>query len=341
MYLELPGSDFFLFGMGPRRKLLYRAGALSDALSGELLQRWDVAGECRTPADYALRLRTRGGQEVSILEDEQAVWLRDEHGRRPLTQGAIHLPQFTAHPHRDTLRILHHEILINIVDGKPLPNFFVYRKPWRRDGAMMAMCLQRTGNIDLLRDWILSLEDPYDRNNAHHAEPDNLGQVLYLLSLVADRSHPLVAGVLAEAQRCRKGNYIEGLSDFAPHPVYQTKWLKFGLAALGLGDDLVIPAVPDAYSALFWWAYKDQHVPTEPFSARSRALYPYLGVAEDHFASRPLDTSLIASGYPLTWEAQASQADYPSIARANPVLADKRICMPHTWHAAELFLRFI
>jgi hypothetical protein len=148
--------------------------------------------------------------------------------------------------------VLHQEILVNVIDGMPVPNFFVYRKPWYRDGAMMGMCLRETGNLDLLRDWILGLREPYDGNNAGETEADNLGQALYLISLVADKSHPLTARVLAELPRFESENYIRGHSDFAQHPVYQTKWAKFGLAALGLPDPYQIPLLPDAYSALFW-----------------------------------------------------------------------------------------
>ena len=37
------------------------------------------------------------------------------------------------------LRVLHQELLFNIIGGKPVPNLFVYPKPWYRDGAMVAM----------------------------------------------------------------------------------------------------------------------------------------------------------------------------------------------------------
>jgi hypothetical protein len=48
-------SRFFLFGMGNRRKLIYRAGKLMDAFTGEVLRRWKVISEAIEPAEYRVR----------------------------------------------------------------------------------------------------------------------------------------------------------------------------------------------------------------------------------------------------------------------------------------------
>jgi len=42
--------------------------------------------------------------------------------------------------------------------------------------------------------------------------------------------------------------------------------------------------------------------------------------------------------YPLTWEIQASQADYRGMAAIDPVFVKQKTSVPHTWHAAEVFL---
>jgi hypothetical protein len=121
--------------------------------------------------------------------------------------------------------VLHHEVLVNVTDAGPLPNFYVYKKPWYRDGAMMALCLRATGNLDVIRDWIMGLTEPFDRNNAGENEADNLGQALFLISLVSDRNHPLVPKIQKELIRFQvqdqDSRYIKGRSDFAEHPVYQ------------------------------------------------------------------------------------------------------------------------
>jgi hypothetical protein len=42
--------------------------------------------------------------------------------------------------------------------------------------------------------------------------------------------------------------------------------------------------------------------------------------------------------YPLSWEAEASQAKYAGMTRIDPKYVERRLCAPHTWHAAEMFL---
>ena len=335
--MQLPKVNFYLFGMGNRRKFIYKDGTLFDARTGEVFRKWQAVEEKILPSQYTVRLKTSDGKMVSIIEDEQAVWLEEDRERDPLTKAPIHLPKFEGHPYTGLLRILHQEILINIVDSKPVPNFFVYSKPWYRDGAMVAMCLQKTNNLHLIKPWILQLDEPFDRNNAGHQEPDNLGQVLYLVSLVADANHPVVDKVLRVIPQFKKGNYIAGMSDFAEHPVYQTKWLKFGLRTLHLEDPYEIPAVFDSYSALFWIDFKDAHVEGSAFSREMARNYPYLVWAEAHFHNWP-PPMLLKEQYPLTWEAHASQARYEGMKLVSQEYVDRKICAPHSWHASEMFL---
>jgi hypothetical protein len=338
---DLPDVHFYLFGMGQRTKFIYRDGRLLDARSGKAIREWKLKNDMIVPPDYLVSLEKADGAEVTIVEDEQAVWI-EEGGQRVAmegTQSAVRLPRFDGHRYARVLRVLHQELLVNITSAGPVPNFFVYPKPWYRDGAMMAMAFHETGNLDLIRGWILGLREPFDRNNGGVTEPDNLGQALYLISLVSDKNHPLVAQVLAELPRFEReearGKYILGKSDFAEHPVYQTKWLKFGLRALALPDNYTVPLVPDGYSALFWMDYREAHVAGK--DSDDRTAYPYLGWACDHFHG--VKKSPISNrDYPLTWEQNASQAAYSGLAVLDPIYVEKRLSAPHTWHAAEVFL---
>ncbi len=336
--MQLPNMAFFLFGMGGRRKWLYKDGAFADALTGQVVRRWEVAAERIVPAEYAVHLETKDGHAVSIVEDEEAIWIETDGERQPLSQGHVNLPTFQGHRYASVLRVLHQEMLVNIVNGAPVPNLFVYRKPWYRDAAMVCMCLEKTLNLHLVADWILGLREPFDRNNANTCEPDNLGQALYMISLVSDASHPLAKTILEALPRFRTGSHIVGITDGAQHPVYQTKWLKYGLARLGLDDPYEIPPVNDPYSALFWMDYKEQHVDGPRFGERSRERYPYLGWAEDHFYGEPPGEIGGGLEYPLTWESYASEADYPSMSVVSNEYARRKMCAPHTWHAAEMFL---
>lgn len=338
--MKPPDRAFYLFGMGNRRKLLYRAGRVVDVFRAETLRSWHVAEERIVPTEYRVDLRIRAGREVRIFEDGQGVWLEQAGRRDRLTAGRVNLPRFEGHPHAPLLRAAHQEVLVNVVAGRPVPNLLAYRRPWYRDAAMMCMCLETTGNLHLAAEWIRSLREPFDRNNAGACEPDNLGQALYMISLAEGAHHPLVPAILHTIPRFARGRHIAGSTDSAEHAVYQTKWLKFGLRALGLEDPYEIPAVFDPYSALFWMGFRDAHVPGEPFRPQSKDSYPYLAWAEAHFHGWPAPAGMDAGRYPLTWEARASQADCARMGLLREEYVAGRIACPHAWHAAEVFLYY-
>ncbi len=339
--VELPDVRFFQFGMGARAKLVYRDGRLTDGRTHALVARWDVLAETILPDAYTVVMQTPAG-EVRLVEDSLAVWVEQGASRRALdgTRSPLRLPSFEGHPHAAVLRVLHHEVLINIVGGKPVPNYFVYDKPWYRDSAMMAMVLEHTGNTGLLRDWILGLRDVYDRNNAGAAEADNPGQVLYLISLVSDSTHALVPAVRRALRshevRGPDGPYLLGSTDFAEHPVYQTRWAKFGLARLGMADPYVVPhGIADNYAPLFWMDGVRLVSPAGEW--RAPLDYPYIDWAADHTLGQRLGP-ISNRDYPLTWERNASQAQYDRLGPLDAAYRDARLSAPHTWHAAEAFL---
>jgi len=124
----------------------------------------------------------KDGMEVNITENEAGVFICEEDLEVMLegTNSPVILPAFEGHRYSEILKVLHQEILINIYDSKPVPNYFVYRIPWRRDAAMMAMCLEKTGNHDLIRDWVMGIKDPYDHNNKEKGTPENEADNLVL-----------------------------------------------------------------------------------------------------------------------------------------------------------------
>jgi hypothetical protein len=339
--MQLPTIRFFQFGMGNRSKFLYKDGVLTNAITGDTVRKWDVKSEIIVPYNYLVHLITTDDKKITIREDSAAVRIHSKWKDEiiPGTESKIILPDFEDHKYPRIMKVLHHELLINIVDGKPLPNFYVYSKPWRRDAAMMAMCLDNTGNLSLIKDWVLSIDDPYDRNNAGETEADNLGQTLYLISLFSNKDHPMVAKIMEEASKYEVKDgyqkYIKGRTDFHEAPVYQSKWLKFGLKRLGMNDEYSIPYIEDNYSALFWWDFRSYYKPGE--DACDRKNYPYLGWACDHYHG-DFNSPVSSHDYPLTWEKEASQANYEGISRIDKVFTSEKLAMPHTWHAAEMFL---
>ncbi|NJK94271.1 MAG: hypothetical protein HC905_04410 [Bacteroidales bacterium] len=338
----LPHVPFFQFGMGNRTKLLYKNGVLIDALKGDTIKKWNVKEEIIVPYNYMVHLVTTNNEKITIREDSIAVWIHSKWEKEKVsgTTSKIRLPQFEDYRYPRIMKVLHHEILMNIVDSKPLPNFFVYKKPWRRDAAMMAMVLEHTGNLHLIKDWVLGLDDPYDRNNAGETEADNLGETLYLISLFANRNNPLVLKIMEEAKKYEVkdgySKYIKGRTDFHEVPVYQTKWLKFGIKRLGMEDEYTIPFMEDNYSALFWWDFRSYYKPGIK-DACDKVDYPYLGWACDHFHG-DFNSPVSNHDYPLTWEKNASQANYNGMAVIDPVFTSEKLAVPHSWHAAEMFL---
>lgn len=342
---DMPNLRFFLFGMGDRRKLFYRNGTLNDARTGEVLHTWTVKRERIVPPAYTVALETTDNKRVTITEDETGIWLTEGKKERvALSQSPLKLPDFAGKQYATILKVLHHEILMNVIDGKPVPNFFVYQKPWYRDATLMAMVLKAGGNLRLIREWVLAIRDPFDRNNHGIAEADNPGQVLYLISLVSDKTHPAVPVVLDSLKQFVKtgaqGPYIEGKTDYNLHPVFQTKWTKFGLQSLGLPDPYQIPKQYDQYSSMFWWAYKEQHVNGKRFDQSNSINYPYLVWADDHFYDER-NGIVTNRDYPLSWESHASDATYPGLAVLDERLVRDKLSPPHTWHAAEMFLLLI
>ncbi len=278
---------------------------------------------------------------IRIYENEKGVFCDEESGRVTLAARSIRLPRFEKLPNAELLRMLHHEVLINIVNGKPLPNLWVYTKPWYRDGAMMMMVLEKTGNTHLLKHWVMNLRDPFDENNGGDKEPDNLGQALYLIACVSNASHPLVTAVLQILPSLQQDTHLNGHTDGGYHSVYQTKWLKLGLKRLKIKDEFEIPSVADSYSSLFWTDYREHHVAHGRFDDATGELYPYLNWAEAHFYNDKAPMAVDVRQYPQSWEAQASQADYSKMAVLSREFVDLRLAAPHSWHAAEMFLYYL
>lgn len=340
--IKLPSVRFFQFGMGNRTKLLYKNGILINAITGDTVRKWTIKTDIIVPYSYMVHLITTDNKKITIKEDSNAVWIYSKWKDEvvPGTNTRISLPEFGDLKYPRIMKVLHHEILINIVNGKPLPNFYVYNKPKRRDAAMMAMCLNYTGNLSLIKNWVINLNEPYDRYNGGEPEADNLGQSLYLISLFSNKNHTLVSKILDEAKKIEVQEsfykYISGLTNSHPAPVYQNKWLKFGLKKLGIdNDEYSIPFIEDDYSALVWWDFRSFYKPG--MRDADKINFPYLGWARDHYHGH-FSSPVSNYDYPLTWEKEAPSANYTGMNKIDAAFAIQKIAVPHSWHAAEMFL---
>ena len=337
---NLPIVNFFFFGMGDRLKMVYKDGVLCNAKTGKALRRWKVKTAIIVPSEYLVHLELENGKVVDIQEDVQGVYIYENNMQIIMAESHLSLSSFSDKKYAPVLRVLHHEILMNVDEGLPLPNFLVYQKPTYRSAAMMTMVLKQTNNLNLISNWVKNLKEPYDRNVGGSPEIDNLGQALYIISVVSNRKHPLIEKILEEADGYKNSDYIEGKTDNSYHPVYQTKWIKFGLKALGISDSYKIPLIYDNYSPVFWLDFKIQNVGGRQFDEVISLNSPYLTWAEDHtFNQKRAIVSLV--DYPLSWESENKSANYSGMSVTDQMYSQSKIYTTHGWHASEMFLLLI
>ena len=330
-------KQFYLFGMGHREKTVYMDGKLTTVMGNSVLYSWDVSKEEFYFDEYRVKLILKDGSVVEIYENSEGVYVNDTC----IASSKLNLPDFKEYKYARQLRILHHEILISFYGILPVPNIYVYHKPWYRDGAMMALVLDKTSNVELLRPWVMSVTELYDKNNWGMSEPDNLGQLAYILSFFTDKSYPLVDKIIEEAKRISVDGCLTGITDGNDHTVYSTLWLKFGLSKLGADTSFIkIPNRFDSYARMFWMDRSEVERDTY-FANEYDEKYPYLTWAVDHFEGNPIKEERIEIKYPMSWEIDASQAKYSEIAPLSEEYARNKCGAPHSWHAAEMFMYLI
>ena len=121
-------------------------------------------------------------------------------------------------------------------------------------------------------------------------------------------------------------------------PVYTTKWLKYRLKKLNIEDNFLRLDIKDEYSNLFWMDYTDEFVEYTDTKNEFKD-YPYLGWVRRHTLNVDIPKEYILSkDYPITWEANASQADYDKLSVLSNKYVNKKISPTHLLHAAEMFL---
>ncbi len=340
-----PEKQFFLFGMGNREKYVYKeGGTLTKIATNEVVYSWDVKNEKFLFDRYTVVIWTRDGGTYQLYENSYGVYLKDitdgkENKNECITGGEyINLPDFEEYKYPAQLRILNHEILISFKNGKPVPNIYVYTNPWYRDGAMMALCLEKTKNLHLMRPWALSVTDLYDRNNKGNCEPDNLGQLAFILSYFVDKNYFLISEIEKEAKRIMENGLLTGLTDYNHHEIYATLWLKMAFERLNMDTSFIkIPSEFDSYARMMWM-YKNDVEIEHAFENNYDYKYPYLWWAVSHFNGDEIPKELLEIKYPMSWEIEASEAIYADIAPLSEEYAKNKCGAPHSWHAAEMFL---
>lgn len=334
-------DEKILLGMGQRQKYVF---TIKDSLG--TFSKYDVENKEYTPiyenikdCDYDPENYTITGkcntQNYSFYENEVGIYVKINSEVTILDDSNyIEIPDFSEYSHAREMKILFHEVLVNVLPTGLTPNYITYGNVWYRDSAIMAMVLEKTGNKNQVK-ILANKNDVYDNARGGVKEPDNLGELLYLLSLQDERDTELINAVLAEAQRIKRDDgCIHGLTDGSELYVYQTIWLKFGMEKLGLdSSEYTVEGKSDAYSNMCWF-YQAETPENYPCNVKdiqsslfdiNKKYYPYLDIARLHYYKVKIDLPSNL-GYPISFEYQ----DWG--------LEKQAKCSPHGWTAAELFL---
>ena len=192
-------SDFFSFGMGDRKKLIYKKGKLIDLQTKQTVRSFDFTHEMIIPNMYTVLLLDQAGKITRIYEDETGVhiekgrmariwedwnnynqWEDDRLNNRETklvenittetittSKNKINLPNFEESKVGRILKVLHQEILVNINQGKPRTTLMAKTNEsgLYREGMMAAMVLEETKNTWLFEDWMKQISSIYDCRN--------------------------------------------------------------------------------------------------------------------------------------------------------------------------------
>ncbi len=333
-------SNYYFFGLGNRKKYLYKDYQIIDLDTKEIIYALNGKNDLIIPNLYTVLLETWEGNYIKIYEDNNGLHYNVD-GEDTILEGTdkyIELYDFKEYKYQNTLKVLYSEILFNIKDSAIYPNIFVYKNPWYRDAAIASMVLEKTGNIDLISDWVKNITSIYDGQNRGDKEPDNLGELLYLLSTQDSVNKDLVKQIEEEAsnlaKKNKKGNYIIGNTDGNQKPLYQNLWYKLGAERLNLKFDFDLDNLDDEYYKLSWWS---NYTSKKKVNNYLSVDFPYLTIAGYHKTKTgkiPLNENI----YPLSWERNASCADYGKVLFLDEYYAENRISPTHVWSASELLL---
>lgn len=331
----------YYFGMGLRNKfILYKKNTglyeLKDYYTDEVILKNIEINSIDTL--YYIAKGKCGSDNIQIKENENGIYLYRNNKKIILDESMkINIPDFSKYKYEDKLRILFYEVMINMTENGPKPNFIVYKNSFYRDAALAAMVCNKTGNMQVLTKWIEGMNSVYDHARVSVNEPDNLGQVLFLQSLVKNKNKKLINDVIIEAERITDSRgVLNGITDGDNHPIYATGWLKFGLESLGMDSSKwKLPLdVEDSYADLLWFynsewmkKYKQSH------QYHCDTAWQYLDYARAHFFNYPIEKRDKKNNeFPLSYEV-GSNADY--FKYFDEDIYKLHLATPHIWGAQK------
>lgn len=324
---------FYIFGMGLRKKYILTKLNNSEYKLMEYNSKEEVLSNIIIEnIDYE-NYTVYCDNNIIIYENEYGIYINKNGQTQVLDDSVyINIPKFTDYEHKEQLKILFNEVMVNITEDGPKPNFMAYDGVWYRDATIIAKVLEETNNLEQITTWINNINKIYDEQNGVK-EADNLGQVLYLISLTENRNQEIIQKILQEAEKLRtEEGYIEGITDGNKHPVYQTKWLIYGMEKLGIKNvDYKVPDIIDNYAELLWFDRTDD---TSKIKYNDR--WQYLYYANMHYNKKIINYKNTL--YPISNEIYPSKANIENMSVINDYFVEAKIVTPHAWSAAEMFL---
>ena len=337
-------QPIFFFGLENRRKLVFEKDSLKDFKTKTVLYKFPNSHVEIHPHDYSVVIKSNGNTTV-IKENESGVFINNKviagTGRK------IIIPDFSKYKYPLIMKTLYNEIMFSIIDGVPYARLYDYKtgkKPFTyyRDDAYVGLFLQAIGRTDLIAKFIENINVMYDYNHLKEGEPDNLGQILYLQSLITNKNSKLIHNIIAEAHhRADSNQCLTGLTDGGNMANYQTNWLIFGLEHLGLHKEAKKwnkNCQSGGYANLMYFiekpTEKQQHISVREidtlfvdtsatYTNITNKPFPYIDMDRSHFYmnkgqeyAKPVLTQII---YPISWGDGTR---------------------PHIWHAVSLFMYF-
>ena len=343
---EIHKHPYYIFGMGTRNKYLFtqengrNTYQLIESEKKKVIAS-HISLEKMDYENYTILARNENNETIKIFENEKGIYIQTGDKLVCLDESSsIHIPDFAGYAHEKQLKKLFNEIMVNI-SANPIegvkPNVFAYSGAWYRDGAMAAMALKRTNNLKQVQPFINSIEKLYDEENGEK-EADNLGELLYILSLSEKKNDLLINKVINEAKRItNKDGYIEGRTDGGDHPAYATGWLIYGLNSLGRDtSSWKMPDIEDSYRPLLWFMEKENNTKVNQYNIPYD--YQYLYYAKLHYYGMKVDNHNV---YPMSFESDGLMAQFDEMKKINDNYQENRMVVPHVWSAAEMFLYYL